>query len=151
MSTRLVVLDRDGVINHDSDAHIRSAGQWRAIAGSLHAMPLAVGMYLPWTVTFPILFGGVIYKLVVNRSRSRGDSEEVRQAVIHRGLLFGSGLVAGEAIMAIGIAVMMVAEVPMPLMGSWAAGGTMVDIVSMLGFLGIMALLVKKALARREA
>ena len=22
----------------------------------LHAMPLAVGMYLPWTVTFPMLF-----------------------------------------------------------------------------------------------
>ncbi len=40
MATRLVVLDRDGVINHDSAAHIRSAGQWRAIAGSLEAIAL---------------------------------------------------------------------------------------------------------------
>ena len=42
----------------------------------LHAMPLAVGMYLPWTVTFPILFGGLAYVAVIRRSRKRGDDEQ---------------------------------------------------------------------------
>src|SRR6187455_3459327 len=35
---RLVVLDRDGVINHDSDQFIKSPDEWRAIPGSLEAI-----------------------------------------------------------------------------------------------------------------
>lgn len=36
--TTLVLLDRDGVINHDSDAYIKSPDEWCAIDGSLEAM-----------------------------------------------------------------------------------------------------------------
>lgn len=35
---KLIVLDRDGVINHDSAAYIKSPGEWRPIAGSLDAI-----------------------------------------------------------------------------------------------------------------
>jgi D-glycero-D-manno-heptose 1,7-bisphosphate phosphatase len=35
---KLVILDRDGVINHDSDAYIKSPGEWKPIAGSLDAI-----------------------------------------------------------------------------------------------------------------
>lgn len=35
---RIVVLDRDGVINHDSPDYIRSPEEWRPIPGSLEAM-----------------------------------------------------------------------------------------------------------------
>lgn len=35
---RLVILDRDGVINEDSDAYIKSPDEWRAIPGSLEAI-----------------------------------------------------------------------------------------------------------------
>lgn len=35
---RLVILDRDGVINEDSDAYIKSPEEWQAIPGSLDAM-----------------------------------------------------------------------------------------------------------------
>jgi D-glycero-D-manno-heptose 1,7-bisphosphate phosphatase len=34
----LIILDRDGVINHDSDDFIRSAAEWEPIAGSLEAI-----------------------------------------------------------------------------------------------------------------
>lgn len=34
----LVILDRDGVINFDSDAYIKSAAEWRPIPGSLEAI-----------------------------------------------------------------------------------------------------------------
>jgi D-glycero-D-manno-heptose 1,7-bisphosphate phosphatase len=40
MTARLVVLDRDGVINHDSDAYIKSPAEWRPIDGSLEAIAL---------------------------------------------------------------------------------------------------------------
>ncbi|OGA11810.1 MAG: D-glycero-beta-D-manno-heptose-1,7-bisphosphate 7-phosphatase [Betaproteobacteria bacterium RIFCSPHIGHO2_12_FULL_69_13] len=35
---KLVVLDRDGTINHDSDQHIKSPAEWRPIKGSLDAI-----------------------------------------------------------------------------------------------------------------
>ena len=35
---QLVILDRDGVINHDSDDYIRSAEQWTPIDGSIEAI-----------------------------------------------------------------------------------------------------------------
>ena len=35
-----VLLDRDGVINHDSDAFIKSPDEWLPIAGSLEAIAL---------------------------------------------------------------------------------------------------------------
>lgn len=36
--TRLIVLDRDGVINHDSDAFVKCAEEWLPIAGSAEAI-----------------------------------------------------------------------------------------------------------------
>ena len=35
---KLVILDRDGVINHDSDQFIKSPEEWRPIPGSLEAI-----------------------------------------------------------------------------------------------------------------
>lgn len=35
---KLIILDRDGVINHDSDAYIKSADEWRPLPGSLDAI-----------------------------------------------------------------------------------------------------------------
>jgi D-glycero-D-manno-heptose 1,7-bisphosphate phosphatase len=35
---KLVILDRDGVINHDSDQYIKSPDEWRPIPGSLAAI-----------------------------------------------------------------------------------------------------------------
>ncbi len=35
---KVIILDRDGVINHDSDAYIKSVEEWVPIAGSLEAI-----------------------------------------------------------------------------------------------------------------
>lgn len=37
---KLIILDRDGVINEDSDEYIKSPHEWRPIAGSLEAIAL---------------------------------------------------------------------------------------------------------------
>jgi D-glycero-D-manno-heptose 1,7-bisphosphate phosphatase len=37
-AVKLVILDRDGVINHDSDQFIKSPDEWRPIPGSLEAI-----------------------------------------------------------------------------------------------------------------
>lgn len=35
---KIIILDRDGVINYDSDEYIKSPDEWRAIPGSLEAI-----------------------------------------------------------------------------------------------------------------
>lgn len=40
MATRLIVLDRDGVINRDSDAFIKTPDEWLPLEGSLEAINL---------------------------------------------------------------------------------------------------------------
>jgi D-glycero-D-manno-heptose 1,7-bisphosphate phosphatase len=37
---KLLILDRDGVINHDSDKYIKSPSEWRPISGSMEAIAL---------------------------------------------------------------------------------------------------------------
>jgi D-glycero-D-manno-heptose 1,7-bisphosphate phosphatase len=37
---KLIILDRDGVINHDSPAYIKSPEEWKPIPGSLEAIAL---------------------------------------------------------------------------------------------------------------
>ena len=38
MEKSLIILDRDGVINHDSDNYIKTPLEWKDIKGSLNAI-----------------------------------------------------------------------------------------------------------------
>jgi putative OPT family oligopeptide transporter len=64
-----------------------------------HLMPIAVGMYLPFGLATPILIGGLIA-----HSCTRGLPTKEHDRVLHRGVLFSSGVIAGEALTAIFIA-----------------------------------------------
>ncbi len=116
----------------------------------LHAMPMAVGMYLPWTVTTPILIGGLAFATVSWISKRRGDDAAQRQSVVHRGLLFCSGIVAGEAIMGIAIAVLYLLQIDLPIMTSWLEnGGGYIDVVSIGGLLGVTLWLLSTSLRKK--
>jgi putative OPT family oligopeptide transporter len=65
-----------------------------------HVMPVAVGIYLPFSLAVPIFAGGIVSAFVRWLTRRRG----YEGTAMHRGLLFSSGLIAGEAIMGILIA-----------------------------------------------
>jgi putative OPT family oligopeptide transporter len=69
-----------------------------------HVMPLAVGIYLPFGLSVPILVGGLASLFIKRLARRHGDQE----AAEHRGVLLGSGLIAGEAVMGIILAFLMV-------------------------------------------
>ncbi|MEZ6095948.1 MAG: oligopeptide transporter, OPT family [Pirellulaceae bacterium] len=66
-----------------------------------YLMPIAVGMYLPFGLAIPILIGGILAHLY-----SRGKPEEEHDSILHRGVLFSSGVIAGEALTAVGIAIL---------------------------------------------
>ena len=61
------------------------------------SLPFALGIYLPITLTSPIMLGGLISLIVNKLTKSPKESEQ-------RGVLLASGLVAGEALMGIVIA-----------------------------------------------
>ncbi|QDV24985.1 OPT family oligopeptide transporter [Aureliella helgolandensis] len=71
----------------------------RKAAFRMHLMPIAVGMYLPFGLATPILIGGLIAHLY-----SRRAPKSEHDHVLHRGVLFSSGVIAGEALTAVGIA-----------------------------------------------
>ena len=67
----------------------------------LHLMPVAVGMYLPFGLATPILLGGIIAHLATRRA----DKKE-HDSILHSGVLFSSGVIAGEALMGVGLAIL---------------------------------------------
>lgn len=66
----------------------------------LHLMPIAVGLYLPFGLALPILAGGCIEW--ATRSREAGDAAPGSSP----GVLFASGVVAGEALVGVGVALL---------------------------------------------
>lgn len=81
---RLVMIDRDGVINEDSKEFIKSIEEWRPIAGSLEA--IAALHRAGWTVA-----------VVTNQSGvGRGLYDEGTLAAIHRHMLAQVRAAGGE-------------------------------------------------------
>lgn len=70
-------------------------------------MPFAVGMYLPFSLSAGIMAGGAVRWIV---ERIKGSDDEKKERA-DRGVLFTSGLIAGEGIMGIVLAVLAVAGV----------------------------------------
>ena len=66
----------------------------------LHVMPVAVGMYLPFGLSTPILIGGIISRLI-NRKNNTDEESEIS---LQNGILVSSGLIAGESLMGIMLA-----------------------------------------------
>lgn len=99
---------------------------------SLALPPLAVGMgiYLPPTLEIPLVIGSVIGYIMHKRLRARaalrspGKEDEDVEACTHRGVLFASGLIVGESLIGVIIAMLIVfsitaggSEDPLALMG----------------------------------
>src|SRR5438093_3962042 len=84
----------------------------RDAAFRLPVLAVALGIYLPLKLSAAIFVGGLIAEF----ARRRGAGQEVRAA--HQGLLFAAGLVTGEALMGILLAL------PIALNAVWPALGT---------------------------
>jgi OPT family oligopeptide transporter len=99
-----------GIIGGVMPWHYIVIGMLFAVAliliGSPSPMLIAVGMYLPFTTTAAIFVGGLI-KWVADRMAARklGDDKKAKETVENRGLLVASGLVAGEAMIGILLAI----------------------------------------------
>ena len=90
----------------------------------LPVLPIAIGLYLPIHLSAPIFAGGMLRRIIESR---KADSEEQRgrqKLRVDRGILYSSGLIAGEGL--VGILLAILAVIPYH-------GGSLADVVQ-IGF-----------------
>ena len=63
----------------------------------LHLMPVAVGMYLPFGLSTPILIGGLLAHFILKENKTDQKPDNILQ----KGVLLSSGLIACESLMGI--------------------------------------------------
>jgi putative OPT family oligopeptide transporter len=102
---------------------------WLKSRGSRFRVPVlaaAIGIYLPLELMVPIFLGGLLAHFVERFHQVRADDEEAKDRVHRPGVLFSAGLITGEALMGIAIAVPIVVTtnpevLALPVdLGAWA-------------------------------
>lgn len=82
--------------------------EWLKSRGSSFRVPVlaaAIGIYLPLELMVPIFLGGLLSYLVERAQGLRKGDEEMRDRIHRPGTLFAAGLITGEALMGIAIAI----------------------------------------------
>lgn len=106
----------------------------------LHPMPVAVGMYLPLTLSVPILLGGLVRHFAGARALAKRETDAGASSdVDNRGILVSSGLIAGESIMGVLLAAAVYAG--WKLQAAWHPAW--LSWVSLAAFLGLAAYLAR--------
>ena len=96
-------------------------------------LPFAVGMYLPFSLNAGIMAGGLV-RLILEK---RKGEEKAKRAAIDRGILYTSGLIAGEGLMGIVLAALAVAKLDSKIVSKFALPqiGSLVLFIGLLGTL----------------
>jgi putative OPT family oligopeptide transporter len=111
-----------------------------AEAAGVVTLAFAIGLYLPITTSTPLIFGGIL-RALFRRSASAEPAGD-------RATLFASGLIAGDALMGIGIAGLVVSGLSTALaMRAPAEGSALETALTAAPFLLLMALLARYARA----
>jgi len=99
----------------------------------LPVLPVAIGIYLPFTLSVPIFFGGIVRFFTnkqIERKYGSAEEEEIsdwelavkqkdvkpKEKIIRTGLLFTAGLIAGEALMGVVVAFLIIGGIDLSLM-----------------------------------
>ncbi|GAB4299871.1 MAG: oligopeptide transporter, OPT family [Ignavibacteriaceae bacterium] len=123
----------------------------------VRSLPFAVGAYLPLSTSSPIFIGGLVKWLVDKRKKSAVEESEIGP-----GALFSSGLIAGGALTGILIAILIGTPIGKDTAGNEISIAEMLntgfseslgaagDLVSLILFIGLAAILFKYAMGREE-
>ena len=104
-------------------------------------MLIAVGMYLPFQSTSAIFVGGLIAWWLTRAMDNRGVGPEERTRAMNTGILLSSGFIAGEALMAVLLAFVVLGSEVFP----WMALPQFADsaLVGALIFIPVAYVLIK--------
>ncbi|MCP4582116.1 MAG: oligopeptide transporter, OPT family [candidate division Zixibacteria bacterium] len=131
----------EGVLSADLPWNLVIAGGVFAIIVELiglPSLPFAVGLYLPLTTMSPIFVGGLVKYFVDKKRNSKGKSG------LDSGILFSSGLIAGEGLIGVGIAAFVY------FFGKWDGlgfdwAGPLAKPLALVIFAGLVYILMKQA------
>jgi putative OPT family oligopeptide transporter len=93
-----------GILSKNLDWNFVLAGAALALVMELcgiRSLSFAIGVYLPFSTTFPIFLGGMIRGAVDKVKKKRGAVIKEGEEDLERGNLFATGLVAGGALMGV--------------------------------------------------
>ncbi len=103
-------------------------------------LPFAIGVYLPVQLNACILVGGII-RLVFDKMKAKGEAEEnKKKEIINDGILFCSGMIAGEGLVGILLALLAVFGVDQVLNISGKLG--LPEVVSSIGSVVVFGLII---------
>ena len=131
----------EGIMNAELPWGLILTGVFIAIAVEIlkvPVMPFAVGMYLPFSLSAGIMAGGAVRFIV---ERIKGTDKEKKECT-DRGVLFTSGLIAGEGIVGILLAVLTVFEVNI------ALDFSLPQILSLVIFIGLLLILFRQCMKK---
>lgn len=112
----------EGVMNGNLPWSLVFVGVFIALIAEMlgiPVLPFAVGMYLPIFSTTGIMVGGLLRAWVDKR---KNVTEEERKAQTNRGILYSSGMIAGEGLVGVLLAVFAFAGVSIDISGSFSLG-----------------------------
>lgn len=113
-------------------------------------LPFAVGMYLPLRLSMGIMAGGLVRLWLTKR---KYESKEAKDLAKEHGTLYTSGLIAGEGLAGILLAVFAVVKVGGKDIASYLYLGdkfSLGNIGGLILFLGLLATLIYAALKRNQ-
>ena len=123
----LMAMMAKGIVGGEMAWPLIIAGMFFAVALILIKSPspmlIAVGMYLPFNTTFAIFIGGIIKYIVLKKSEKRAKDDSEKGKVENTGILLASGLIAGEALMGILLAILVTVKLELPSLVDSATGG----------------------------
>ncbi|TCO75212.1 OPT family oligopeptide transporter [Marinisporobacter balticus] len=113
----------------------------------LPVLPIAIGLYLPIHLSTPIMVGGVIRGILDKKLEKAGGEDKSIKEKIECGILYASGLIAGEGLIGILLAVFAVAEVNLAEMLGFNLGQ-----IGAIIFFGLLVLsLMKYSLLKKDS
>jgi len=130
----------------------------------LPVLPVAIGIYLPFTLSVPIFAGGIVRHLTnkhIEKKYGSAEEEEIsdwelaikqvdvkpKEKIIRTGLLLTAGLIAGEALMGVGVAFLIIGGVNLAIFDYppiWPAMLIWLFIAVLLAYIPLREIFVKK-------
>ena len=105
------------------------------------SLPFAVGIYLPLSTMTPIFVGGLVRQIIENRA---GKDEQLRTHKKEKGILLGSGFIAGEGIAGVLIALYAFIAKAKPKGIGIIWPGDLGDFIALAAFLLLIVYLVRR-------
>lgn len=134
----------EGVLGGDLPWGLVMIGGSFAIVAELlgvPSLPFAVGIYLPLSTMTPIYVGGILRYFVEKRA---GSDEKLKKVKGEKGVLLGSGFIAGEGIAMVGVAAYAFIKKAKPEGIGLVWPGHLADIISLAAFFCMVGFIIYK-------